>query len=112
MILTAEAGVPNCELEKEFVSRQTSIQIKPPRRDIEISTKVTITTDFRTDNQKCYRMDYKKSCVKILNASATLTLTNYKHNPLRQSQSHHRHGANECQKLLFLILLVLLTVWF
>jgi hypothetical protein len=112
MKLTAEAGVPNCVLGKEFVSRLTSILMKPPKRDFEISTKVAITSDFKTDNQKCYRIDYTQSCVRILNASPTLTLTNCKHNPLRQSQPHYRHGANERQKLVFLILLVLLSVLF
>lgn len=112
MKLTAEAGVPKCVLEKEFVSRLTSILIKPLKYDFEINTKMTITTDFKTGNQKCYRMDYKQICARILNASPTLTLTNCKHNPLRQSQPQYRHGTNECQKLMFLLLLVLLTVWF
>jgi hypothetical protein len=72
--LTAEAAVPNCVLEKEFVSRLTSILIKPLKHDYEISTKMTITTDFKTGNQKCYRMDYKQICVRILNASPTLMM--------------------------------------
>ena len=65
MKLTAETGVPNCVLEKEFVSRLTSIIIKPLKRDFEISTKVTITTGLKTDNQKSYPMDYTQICVRI-----------------------------------------------
>jgi hypothetical protein len=104
--------VPDCLLKKESVFRLTSIVIKSLKRDFEIITELIITTDFKTNNQKCYPMDYTQSCVTILKASPTLTLTNCKHNPLRQSQPHYRHGANECQKLVFLILLVLLTVSF
>lgn len=94
------------------MSRLTNNLIKPLKRDFEISIKVTITTDFKTDNQECYPVDYTQSCVRILNASPTLTLTNCKHNLLQQSQPHYRHGTNECQKLVFFILLVLFAVWF
>jgi hypothetical protein len=60
---------------KRTVSRVTSILMEHVKGILEISTRVTITTDFTARNKKCYTIVYIQSCVKILNASPALTLT-------------------------------------